>query len=203
MQLTPLSETINRFRQGGFVALLDRPTREGEADLLVAAEHVTGEKINFMLTNARGLLTLAIIADRLRELDIRPIEPRYYKENCPAFTEPVDYNPAVTTGVSAFERAATVRAIIDPTTEPEDFMRPGHVFPLSADPGGLAAREGHTEGAIALAGMAGLYPAVCMCELMAPDGHMAKGEELFEFSRDHDIALASTVQIVEALQAEG
>ncbi len=199
MELTPLAEVVEAFRTGGFVALLDRPDREGEADLLLAAQFATGEKINFMLTHARGLLTLAITPVRLRELDIRPIEPRYYGANFPAFTEPVDYTPACTTGVSAFERAATIRAIIDPATRAEDFMRPGHVFPLAASPGGLKQRGGHTEGAIALAQMCDLYPAVCMCEVMTPDGHMAEGEQLVEFSRRHGIALASTTQILEAL----
>lgn len=203
MQLTPLPEVLERFRTGGFVALLDRPDREGEADLLLAAQFATGEKINFMLTHARGLLTLAIIAERLRELDIRIIEPRYCGNNVPAFTEPVDYTPAVTTGVSAFERAATIQAIIDPTTRAQDFMRPGHVFPLAANAGGLRKRGGHTEGAIALAKMCDLYPAVCMCEVMTPEGHMARGEQIAEFAARMGVALASTDQLLDALDAAG
>jgi 3,4-dihydroxy 2-butanone 4-phosphate synthase / GTP cyclohydrolase II len=202
MQLTPLGEAIERFRQGGFVALLDRPEREGEADLLAAAEHITGEKINFMATHARGLVTLAIAAARLRELDIRRLEPRFHGANVPAFTEMVDHTASCTTGVSAHERAATIRALLDPTARPEDFMRPGHVMPIAAAEGGLREREGHTEGAMALARLAGLYPAVVMCEVMAPDGHMARGADLQAFVRAHDVALVSVAQIVEALAAD-
>ncbi len=200
MQLTPLPETIARFRVGGFVALLDRPEREGEADLLLAVEHVTGEKLNFIATHARGLINVAIAPQRLAELDIRVLEPRYHGDNVPAFTEPVDYTPAVTTGVSMFERAATMRALLDPAVRPEDFMRPGHVFLLAGSPAGLHGREGHTEGALALARLAGLKPAVVLCELMAPEGHMAKPAEIEAFARSHDIALASVEQIVAELQ---
>ena len=193
-----MAETIERFRAGGFVALLDHPDREGEADLLVAAERVTGEAINFMATHARGLITVAIDAGRLRELDIRLVEPRFHGANVPAFAEPVDYSPACTTGISAFERAATIRALLDPGVRPEDFMRPGHVFCLAANPAGLKSRQGHTEGAIALAGLAGLYPAVVMCEIMAPDGNMAQGEELAEWARVHGACLATVAQIAGA-----
>ena len=202
MQLTPLPETIERFGKGGFVALLDRPDREGEADLLLAVEHVTGERLNFMATHARGLINVAIEPQRLRELDIRVLEPRYHGDNVPAFTEPVDYTPAVTTGVSAFERAATMRALLDPDAKPEDFMRPGHVFLLAASPSGLSERQGHTEGAIALAKLAGLYPAVVICEIMAPDGHMARDETLWEFARDHEIAVVSVKQLERTVMSD-
>lgn len=197
--LTSLAEAVEHFRQGGFIALLDHPEREGEADLLCAVEHITGEKVNFMATHARGLVTVAVSARRLKELDIRLIEPRFHGDNVPAFTETVDYNPTSTTGVSAFERAATMRALIDPQARPEDFMRPGHVFPLAAAPDGLAERKGHTEGAIALARLAGLQPAVVMCEVMAPDGHMAHGEQIAAFSRQHAIPMVSVPQIMAAL----
>lgn len=197
--LTPLDQAVSHFAAGGFVALLDHPEREGEADLLCAVEHITGEKVNFMITHARGLVTCAIEAQRLRALDIRLIEPRYHGENVPAFTEPVDYIPTTTTGVSAFERAATMRALLDPQARPEDFARPGHVFPLAADPRGLAGRRGHTEGAITLALMAGLQPAVVMCEIMAPDGHMAHEPQIIEFCRSLNIPLVSVPQILEAL----
>lgn len=195
MQLTPLPEAVERFRAGGFVALLDHPEREGEADLLVAVEHVTGAKVNFMATHARGLINVAIERERLRELDIRVLEPRFCGENVPAFTEPVDYTPAVTTGVSAFERAATMQALVNPAARPEDFMRPGHVFLLAGAPGGLAERPGHTEGALALARLAGVRPAVVVCEIMARDGNMARGEDLARFVRDHGIALVSVGQL--------
>lgn len=203
MQLTPLPEAVERFRAGDFVALLDHPEREGEADLLVAVEHVTGAKVNFMATHARGLINVAIERERLRELDIRVLEPRFCGENVPAFTEPVDYTPAVTTGVSAFERAATMQALLDPAARPEDFMRPGHVFLLAGAPGGLAERPGHTEGALALARLAGVRPAVVVCEIMARDGNMARGEELAQFVREHDIPLVSVGQLRRGIDAGG
>lgn len=196
MELTPLTEAVERFARGGYVLLLDHPDREGEGDLLVSVEHVTGEHVNFMASQARGLITVAMDAERLRELDIRLIEPRFHGDNVPAFTEPVDYTPAVTTGVSAHERAATMRALIDPSAKPGDFMRPGHVFPLAASPDGLRGRAGHTEGALALAALAGLPPAVVMCEVLAPDGHMAKGDQLFDFARQHDIPVVTVEQIL-------
>lgn len=195
MRLTPLPEAIRRFRAGEFVVLLDHPEREGEADVLVAVEHVTGDKVNFLCTHARGLVTVAIAARRLEELDIRRIPPRFHGDNVPAFTEPVDYTPAVTTGVSTHERAATMRALIDPAARPEDFLRPGHVFPLAASPLGLAEREGHTEGAVALACLAELYPAVVMCELLAPDGNMARGQQVQDFVDAHGLALTSVQEI--------
>jgi 3,4-dihydroxy-2-butanone 4-phosphate synthase len=198
MHLTPLTESIERFREGGFVALLDHPDREGEADLLVAAERITGGAINFMATHARGLITVAINAARLRDLDIRLVEPRFHGANVPAFAEPVDYTPACTTGISAFERAATIRALLDPEARPEHFMRPGHVFCLAANPEGLKSRQGHTEGAIALAKLAGLYPAVVMCEIMAPDGNMARGDALADWARIHNTCLATVDQIASA-----
>jgi 3,4-dihydroxy 2-butanone 4-phosphate synthase len=199
MQLTPLPDAVERFRAGGFVALLDSPDREGEADLLAAAELITGEAVNFMVTHARGLVTVAIDAGRLKELDIRLVEPRYCGENVPAFTEPVDYTPACTTGISAFERAATIRALLDPQARPEDFMRPGHVFPLAARSKGLRERQGHTEGAIALSCLAGLKPAVVMCEIMAPSGHMAKADEVAAWAAERGVALCSVEQIATAV----
>lgn len=183
------------------VALLDAPEREGEADLLQAAEFVTGESLNFMVNHARGLITVAIAAQRLRELQIPLIQPRFSTANTPGFVVPVDYKPATTTGVSTFDRAATIRALIDPEAAPEDFARPGHVFPLAAAPNGLAQRSGHTEGAVSLARLSGLYPAVVMCEIMAPDGHMAAGATLAEFLAKHQIPLVTVEQVQQASTA--
>ncbi len=158
--VTPLDKAVDHFRRGGFVALLDSANREDEADLLQAAQYVSGESINFMLTYARGLITVAMAPQRLTDLQIPVLEPQFGIENMPRFTMPVDYTPAVTTGVSAFDRAATIRALADGDTRPEDFARPGHVFPLAAAPKGLAERAGHTEGAVGLAQLAG-SPALC------------------------------------------
>ncbi len=174
---------VQTLREGGFVALLDHPEREGEADLLLAAQHATGERINTMINDARGLITLATVASRLAELDIPLLEPRFCGENYPHLACPVDYTIGTTTGVSAYDRAATARAFTDPGARPEHFARPGHLMPLAGAEGGIAQRGGHTEGALGLAHAAGLYPAVVMCEMLAEDGHMARGEELVRLCR--------------------
>lgn len=190
-----LLRAIEAMRQGNFVALLDRPEREGEADLLLAAQHATGERVNEMITIARGLLTVAMEAERLAELNIPLLEPRNAGPNAPRFAAPVDYLHDTTTGVSAFDRAATLRALADPQARSEDFAQPGHVFPLAAMPGGLDEREGHTEGAIALAKLAGVRPVVAMCEIMAPDGTMARGLTLKRWLEQHNIPDITIVEI--------
>jgi len=190
-----LQRAIEAMRKGRFVALLDRPEREGEADLLLAAEHATGERINEMITIARGLLTVAMEAERLAELNIPLLEPRNAGPNAPRFAAPVDYLHNTTTGVSAFDRAATLRALADPEARSDDFAQPGHVFPLAAMPGGLDEREGHTEGAIALAKLAGVRPVVAMCEIMAADGTMARGPALHKWLQEHDIPAITIPEI--------
>jgi 3,4-dihydroxy-2-butanone 4-phosphate synthase len=199
LRLSEISQAIEHFSQGGMVLLLDDPSREGEADLLQAAQFCTGESLNFMISSARGLITLAIVAKRLEELEIPLIEPRNAPPHAPHFTVPVDYTPAVTTGISAHDRAATIRALLNTSARPEDFAQPGHVFPLAAHEGGPGQRGGHTEGAIGLARLAGLYPAVVMCELMDEDGHMARGATLEAFSQRHGLPLVTVAQVTEAL----
>ena len=199
--VTPLDKAIEHFRRGGFVALLDSADREDEADLLQAAQSVTGESINFMLTHVRGLITVAMAPQRLSELQIPVLDQQFGVKSMPRFTMPVDYTPAVTTGISAFDRAATIRALADWDTRPEDFARPGHVFPLAAAWEGLADRAGHTEGAVGLAQLAELRPVVAMCEIMAPDGHMAAEATLQRFLEAHNVPLVTVEQIAQALGA--
>ena len=187
--MSSLNDAIHALAQGDFVVLVDHPRRENEADVLLAAEHATGEKINFLATHVRGLITVAVTEDILQRLDIPLLRPRYSVPNAPRFAEPVDAIKGTTTGASAFDRAVTVRLLADPNARPEDFSRPGHVFPLAAVPEGLARRRGHTEGAVALAQLAGLRPVVVIAELMAEDGHMAHGEQIEEFVRRHHLPL--------------
>ncbi len=201
-ELTDIEQAVRHFATGGFVLLLDDPGREGEADLLQSAQFCTGESLNFMIKYARGLVTLAIRAERLEELELPLIEPRYAPPHAPRFAVPVDYTPGTTTGVSAFDRAATVRAFLDPTARPEHFARPGHVFPLAATAGGPQARGGHTEGAVGLAQLAGLYPAVVMCELMDEDGRMATRDQAAAFAQQHGIPLVTVEQVTVALAAD-
>lgn len=202
-RLSPSLKTVlEAFRRGEFVALLDKPDREAEADLLLAAEHATGERINEMISLARGLLTVVVTRQRLRELRIPLLEPEFAMPNAPVFAMPVDYRHGTTTGASAFDRAVTIRALADPKARPEDFGRPGHVFPLAMAEGGLAERQVHTEGAAALAELAGTVPVVAMCEILDPEGHMARGRKLRQWLRDNSIASTTVSQLLRALGLE-
>ncbi|MEA3399679.1 MAG: 3,4-dihydroxy-2-butanone-4-phosphate synthase [Armatimonadota bacterium] len=195
--MSSIEEAIEALKAGGFVVLEDHPERENEADVLLAAEHATGERINFIAAEVRGLIAVAVAQETLQRLEIPLIQPRYALPHAPRFAEPVDAVEGTTTGASAFDRALTVRLLADPGARPEDFSRPGHIFPLAAAPGGLAARRGHTEGAVALARMAGLEPVVVICELMNAEGHMARGDEVRQFARRHGMPLISVEELAQ------
>jgi len=194
----PIQQVIQAFADGELVVLLDHPSREGEADLILAAEFATGEKLNILATVARGLIALAITGQRLGELGIPMIQPVNCAENWPHFAEPVDYTVGTTTGASAFDLAATARAFTDPEARPEHFARPGHLLPLREDAGGMTGRAGHTEGAVGLARLAGLCPAAVICEIMAPDGTMASGEALKTIISENNFPATTVQQIAEA-----
>ncbi len=195
-----LDDAIEALASGGFVALEDHPERENEVDILLAAEHASGERINYLATHVRGLITVAVAEEILRRLDIPLLEPRYSVPNAPRFAEPIDAVAGTTTGASTFDRAVTLRMLADPDSRPEDFSRPGHVFPLAAVAGGLAERRGHTEGAVALARLAGITPVVAIAELMDDEGHMARGECVREFARRHVMPLVSVEEIAERIE---
>ncbi|MCD6359237.1 MAG: 3,4-dihydroxy-2-butanone-4-phosphate synthase [Armatimonadetes bacterium] len=197
--MSELDRAVEALRAGEFVILLDHPDRENEADVLLAAEHATGERVNWLATHVRGLITVAAPQAILDALDIPLLPVRYPVANAPRFAEPVDAVEGTTTGASAFDRAVTLRKLADPQARPEDFSRPGHIFPLMGMPGGLAERRGHTEGSIALAELAGIIPVVAICELMAPDGHMAAGDQVADFAREHGIPIAHIEDIIERL----
>ena len=195
--MSTIEEAIEALRSGGFVALEDHPERENEADILLAGELATGASVNWLAVHARGLITVAVAPEILQRLDIPLLEPRYAVDNAPRFTEPVDAVEGTTTGASTFDRALTLRKLADPNAVPEDFSRPGHVFPLECMPGCLRDRQGHTEGAIALAQLAGLQPVVAICELMNDEGHMARGEQVVQFAEKHDLPRISVQMLVE------
>lgn len=195
--MSKIDGAIEALRSGGFVALEDHPDRENEADILLAGEHATGETVNWLAVHARGLITVAVAPEILQRLDIPLLPQRYAVDNAPRFTEPVDAVEGTTTGASAFDRAITLRKLADPQSRPEDFSRPGHIFPLQCMPGCLLDRRGHTEGAIALARLAGLQPVVAICELMNEEGHMARGDEVVQFARNHDLPLISVQELAE------
>ncbi len=197
MPFATVEEAIAEFRAGRFVIIVDDEHRENEGDLAIAAEKVTPEAINFMATYGRGLICMPMLGERLEELKIPLMVPPAENDATfgTAFTVSVDYKHGTTTGISAYDRAATVRALIDPKARPEDFARPGHLFPLRYREGGVLVRPGQTEAAVDLARLAGLYPAAVICEVMAPDGTMARLPYLEAFAAQHGLKIVSVAQI--------
>jgi 3,4-dihydroxy 2-butanone 4-phosphate synthase/GTP cyclohydrolase II len=191
-----IDEALEELRQGRIVLVVDDADRENEGDFIIAAEHCTPEDVNFMVTHGRGIVCLPVAGWRLDELQI----PQMVTSNAgdeTAFTVSIDYRPAITTGTSAQDRAVTAQAITDPAVGPGDFQRPGHVFPLRAKDGGVLRRAGHTEAAVDLAVLAGLFPAGVICEVMNPDGTMARLPELVEVAREHGLKLISIADLIE------
>ena len=198
MPLASIEEALEDTKRGKLLIVVDGESRENEGDLVIPAEKVTPEAITFIVKNGRGLLCMPVIGERLDELDIPMMlsNGENTATHGTAFTVSVDYKKGTATGISAADRAATIKAIIDPESRPEDFARPGHLFPLRYEDGGVLARPGHTEAIVDLARMAGLYPAGVVCEIMNPDGTMARMSELEEFSREHDLKIISISQII-------
>jgi len=174
MGLSTIPEAIEDFKAGKFVIIVDDEDRENEGDLVLAAEKVTSEAINFMALHARGLICMPIVGTRLDELIVPLMVPDNSTKFCTAFTVSIEAKQGVSTGISAADRAHTIKTVLDPSTKAEDLVRPGHIFPLRAREGGVLARAGHTEAVVDLAKMAGLYPAGVICEIMNDDGSMAR-----------------------------
>lgn len=197
MPLSSLEEAIADLQAGKFVIVVDDERRENEGDLVMAADKVTPEAVNFMVTHARGLLCMPMMEERLNELDIPMIESEHTESSMPtAFTMSIDYNIGTTTGISAFDRAATVQALIDGKATPADFSRPGHLFPLKYHPGGVLVRAGHTEAIIDLCNIGGMYPAGVVCEIIRDDGEMSRLPDLEIFAKQHDLKILSIAQII-------
>ena len=197
MPLCSLEEGLEELKAGRFLIVVDDENRENEGDLVMPAEMVTAEAVNFVVTHARGLLCMPIIGERLDELQIPlMVSQNGSEKNQTAFTVSVDYNVNATTGISAGDRAATILAMLDPKTKPEELTRPGHLFPLRYHPGGVLARAGHTEAAVDLCEMLGMYPAGIVCEIMAEDGSMSRLPQLEEFAEEHGLKILSIAQII-------
>ena len=197
MPLCSVEEALDDLKAGKFVIVVDDEQRENEGDLVMPAEMVTPEAVNFVVGQARGLLCMPILGERLDELKI----PLMISENSSskhqtAFTVSVDYSKGTTTGISAQDRAATIKAMIDPKARPEQFSRPGHLFPLRFHPGGVLARAGHTEAIVDLCKIAGMFPAGIVCEIMNEDGTMARMATLEEFAQRHELKILSIAQII-------
>jgi len=195
-QFVGIEQAIETLRQGKLLIVLDDEDRENEGDLVCAAELVTPESINFMATHGRGLICMSMTARRLEELEIPLMVERNTSRRGTAFCVSIEARRGVTTGISAADRATTVRMAVDPATRAGDIARPGHVFPLRANPAGVLRRAGHTEASVDLCRLAGLSPAAAICEIMNADGTMARLPQLEEIAREHDLPMITIAEII-------
>ncbi|NES66693.1 MAG: bifunctional 3,4-dihydroxy-2-butanone-4-phosphate synthase RibB/GTP cyclohydrolase II RibA [Okeania sp. SIO2D1] len=197
-QFDSIDAALADIKAGKSIVVVDDEHRENEGDVICAAQFATPDMINFMAVEARGLICLSLTGDRLDELDIPLMVTKNTDSNQTAFTVSIDASPqlGVSTGISAEDRARTIQAVINPTTKPEDLRRPGHVFPIRAKEGGVLKRAGHTEAAVDLARLAGLYPAGVICEIQNPDGSMARLPQLIEYAQTHNLKLISIADLI-------
>jgi 3,4-dihydroxy 2-butanone 4-phosphate synthase/GTP cyclohydrolase II len=193
-------EALDAFARGRMLVVVDDEDRENEGDLTLAAEHVTPEAINFMAKFGRGLICLTLTEERADHLQLNPMVARNTSQFGTAFTESIEARVGVTTGISAHDRAHTIRTAIDPASGAHDLARPGHVFPLRARAGGVLDRAGQTEASVDLARMAGLVPAGVICEIMNDDGTMARVPDLILFCQLHGLQMLTVAQLIQYRQ---
>lgn len=198
IKFNTIEEAIEDIKKGKMVIVVDDPDRENEGDLVMAAEKINPEAINFMAKEGRGLICLSLLPERCEELDIPLMTERNTDPKGTAFCVSIDAHPkfGTTTGISAHDRAITIKLAVSPQAKPQDFVRPGHVFPLRARPGGVLERTGHTEASVDLAKLAGLYPAGVICEIMKEDGTMARLPQLIEFAKKHNLKIITIADLV-------
>jgi 3,4-dihydroxy 2-butanone 4-phosphate synthase / GTP cyclohydrolase II len=192
-----IDEAIEEIRAGRIVIVVDDADRENEGDFIMAAERVTPEAVNFMVTHGRGIVCTPVTAERLDQLRIPLMVAKNNESHGTAFAVSIDIEGRTTTGTSAFDRAATAKALTDPTLTPNEIRMPGHVFPLMAQEGGVLKRAGHTEASVDLARLAGLYPAGVLCEVLNPDGSMARLPELHRVATEHGLTIISIADLIE------
>ncbi|MDO8729778.1 MAG: bifunctional 3,4-dihydroxy-2-butanone-4-phosphate synthase/GTP cyclohydrolase II [Candidatus Omnitrophota bacterium] len=192
----PISEILEDLRAGRMVVVLDDEGRENEGDLVLAAQFATPEAVNFMTTHGRGLICVPMEPERLQLLELTPMVVESQAPLGTAWMVSVDARAGVTTGISAHDRSTTIRAMIDPNTKASDLVRPGHIFPLRARHGGVLVRAGHTEAAVDLTRLGGLFPAGVICEIMAPDGTMARTPQLKTFAREHRLKICTIADLI-------
>ncbi len=202
MRFDQIEDAITDIRKGKMIVVVDDPNRENEGDIVIAAEKCGVTAVNFMATHARGLICVPLPASRLQTLKLQPmIDPSANLSSVPgqdtAFTISVDAKRGTSTGISARDRALTIKALIDPKTRPEDLGRPGHIFPLRAKEGGVLVRAGHTEAAVDLARLAGLKPAGVICEILNADGSMSRTPQLMRFARKHKLKIVTIADLIE------
>lgn len=192
-----IAAALDAMRAGIPVILLDDFDRENEADLIVAAEHITSDTMALMIRECSGIVCLCLPDEKVRALELPPMAPDNGSRFGTPFTVSIEARHGVTTGVSAADRVTTIRAAIAHDARPDDVVRPGHVFPLRATPGGVLARAGHTEGSVDLARLAGLQPAAVLCELMNPDGTMMRGEQIEQFAAERDFPILTIAELIQ------
>jgi 3,4-dihydroxy 2-butanone 4-phosphate synthase/GTP cyclohydrolase II len=195
--ISPTAEIVAEIKSGRMVILVDEEDRENEGDLVIAAEHVTPEAINFMAKHARGLVCLTLTEERCRQLNLPPMVRDNRSPMGTNFTVSIEAAEGVTTGISAHDRARTVQVAVAKDAEPADIVQPGHVFPVVAQPGGVLVRAGHTEAGCDLAQLAGLTPAAVICEVMHDDGTMARLPQLIEFATRHGLKIGTIADLIE------
>lgn len=196
MNFARIEEAISAFASGEFLVVVDDKERENEGDLILAADQVTTEAIAFMVRYTSGLVCMPVLGERLDELHLPLMVADNTDTHRTSFTVSVDFTPMTTTGISAADRAATIRAVVDAATDPADLARPGHVFPLRYREGGVLRRPGHTEAAVDMARLAGLYPAGVLCEIVNDDGSMSRGSQLRDFAKEHGILMVSIADLI-------
>ena len=196
MQFSSIDSALEDIINGKAIVVVDSEDRENEGDLVIASELVTPDTVNFMAKEGRGLICVSITKDRAKHLDLMPIERNNSSLHETNFTISVDARQNTTTGISAFDRSETIRALIDNNTKSEDLARPGHIFPIVGKDGGVLRRAGHTEASIDLAQLAGLKPSGVICEIMADDGSMARGDQLQKFSKKHELKIISIEDLI-------
>jgi 3,4-dihydroxy 2-butanone 4-phosphate synthase/GTP cyclohydrolase II len=196
LPFTDVETAVSEVRAGRMVVVVDDEDRENEGDLTIAAEFATPEAINFMAKHGRGLICLALTEDRLDYLRLGMMTAHNTSQYGTAFTESIDARDGITTGISAYDRARTIKVAIDPASRPSDLVKPGHTFPLRAQKGGVLMRAGQTEAAVDLARMAGLVPAGVICEIMKEDGTMARVPDLIDFCKQHDLKMLTVAELI-------
>jgi 3,4-dihydroxy 2-butanone 4-phosphate synthase/GTP cyclohydrolase II len=194
--LSSVAEILQELRAGRTVVIMDDEDRENEGDLIMAAEHATPEAVAFMIRHTSGIICVPMEEQQLARLELPQMVPVNSESHRTAFTVSVDVRTGTTTGVSSSDRAATIRALADPTSSPADFARPGHIFPLRSRRGGVLVRAGHTEAAVDLCRLAGLRPAGVLCEVMNDDGSMARRPQLQEFARRHQLKVGTIADLI-------
>ena len=194
---TTVDDAIEEIRQGRLLLVVDDEDRENEGDLVMAADKATPEAVNFMAKFGRGLICVPMLGERLDELEVGMMVVNNTAPMETAFTVTVDARRGVTTGTSAYDRAVTIRTLVDPAMGPRDLTAPGHIFPLRAMPGGVLRRAGHTEAAVDLARLAGCYPAGVICEILDEDGSMARLPQLIEFAKAHSLKMITIKALIE------